>query len=68
MTNSPVPKELLELLATANIPKADRLVIRRTDELLRIRAELDATDVIAAIFPYVSFTGNCSTPLPADRG
>ena len=45
----PLPTELLELLATANIPQADRLVIRPiqvtqpTDELLRIRgAELDA--------------------------
>ena len=52
---SPVALELLELLATTNIPQADRLVIRRTDEKLRIRgAELDATDVIAAIFSNVS--------------
>ena len=53
---SPVALELLELLATTNIPQADRLVIRRTDEKLRIRgAELDATDRTAAIFSSVSF-------------
>jgi hypothetical protein len=65
VTNSPVPKELLELLATVNIPQADRLVARPTDELPRIRwVELDAKDIIAAIFANVSFTCKCSTPLP----
>ena len=58
--------ELLELLATTNIPQAGRLVIRRTHEKLRIRgAELDATDVIAAI---LRFLVNFSTPLPRYRG
>ena len=62
---SPVALELLELLATVNIPQADRLVIRPTDKLPRIgRVEMDATDPIAAIVSIVSFTGNCSTPLP----
>ena len=62
---SPVALEHLELLTTAKIPQADRLVIRRTDEQLRIRgAELDATDVIAAIFSNVRFLVNFSTPLP----
>jgi hypothetical protein len=62
---SPVALELLELLATTNIPQADRLVIRRTDEKLVIRgAELDAIDAIAAIFPNVRFLVNFSTPLP----
>ena len=62
---SPVALELLELLATTNIPQADRLVIRRTDEKLRIRgAELDAGDTIAAIFPNARFLVNFSTPLP----
>ncbi len=62
---SPVAPELLELLATANMPQADRVVIRRTDKQLRIRgAELEAIDARTAIFPIVSFTGNCSTPLP----
>ena len=62
---SPVALEHLELLTTAKIPQADRLVIRRTDEQLRIRgAELDATDVIAAIFSKVRFLVNFSTPLP----
>ncbi len=57
--------ELLELLATVNIPQADRLVIRPTDELRWIRrVEMDATDPTAAIVSNVSFTGNCSTPLP----
>ena len=61
----PVSLELLELLATVNIPQADRLVIRPTDKLPRIgRVEMDATDPIAAIVSNVSFTGNCSTPLP----
>ena len=66
---SPVALELLELLTTAKIPQADRLVIRRTDEQLRIRgAELDATDVIAAIFSNVRFLVNFSTPLPRSAG
>ena len=61
----PVALELLELLATVNIPQADRLVIRPTDELPRIcRVEMDAKDLTAAIVSNVSFTGNCSTPLP----
>jgi len=59
-----VALELLELHATVNIPQADRLVTR-TDELRWIRrVEMDATDIIAAIVSNVSFTGNCSTPLP----
>ena len=41
----PVTLELLELLATVNIPQADRLVIRPTDKLPRIRRiEMDADD------------------------
>ena len=41
----PVALELLELLATVNIPQADRLVTRPTDELPRIPwVELDAGD------------------------
>ncbi len=64
---SPVALEHLELLATSKIPQADRLVIRRTDEQLRIRgAELDATDVIAAISSNVRFLVNFSTPLPPE--
>ena len=55
----PVTLELLEFLATFNIPQADRLVIRPTDELRWIcRVEMDATDRIAAIVSNVSFTGN----------
>ena len=68
----PVALELLEHLATVNIPQPDRLVPRPTDELRWIRrVELDATDGIAAIFSTVSFTGTTlrlsppeSTPLP----
>ena len=57
--------ERLQALATTNIPQADRLVIRRTDEKLRIRgAELDAIDALAAIFPNDRFLVNFSTPLP----
>ena len=60
-----VALELLELLATVNIPQPDRLVTRPTDELRWIRrVEMDATDRTAAIVSNVSFTGNCSTPLP----
>ena len=66
---SPVALELLELLATVNIPQADRLVIRPTDELQRIRrVEMDAGDRTAAIVSNVSFTGNCCTLSPAERG
>ena len=61
----PVALELLELLATVNIPQADRHVIRPTDELRWIRrVEMDAIDPTAAIVSNVSFTGNFSTPLP----
>ena len=68
----PVALELLEHLATVNIPQPDRIVSRPTDELRWIRrVELDAIDVIAAIFSNVSFTGTTlrlsppeSTPLP----
>ncbi len=61
----PVSLELLELLATVNIPQADRLVIRPTDELRWIRrVKMDAIDPTAAIVSNVSFTGKCSTPLP----
>ena len=61
----PVALELLELLATVNIPQADRLVIRPTDELRWIRwVELDAGDMMAAIFSNVRFLVNFSTPLP----
>ena len=61
----PVALELLELLATVNIPQADRLVTRPTDELRWIRrVEMDAKDRTPAIVSNVSFTGNCSTPLP----
>ena len=67
----PVALELLELLATVNIPQPDRLA-RPTDKQGGIRwVELDAIDVIAAIFSNVSFTGTTlrlsppeSTPLP----
>ena len=61
----PVALELLELLATVNIPQPDRLVMRPTDELRWIRrVEPDGKDPIAAIVSNVSFTGNFSTPLP----
>ncbi len=61
----PVALELHELLATVNIPQADCLVLRPTDELRWIRrVEMDAVDLTAAIVSNVSFTGNCSTPLP----
>jgi hypothetical protein len=54
----PVALELLELLATVNIPKADRRVIRPTDELPRIRGvEMDAVDRTAVMVSNVSFTG-----------
>ena len=63
----PVALELLELLATVNIPQPDRLVTRPTDELRWIRrVELDAGDRKwpAAIFSNVRFSVNFSTPLP----
>ena len=69
---SPVALELLELLATVNIPQPDRLVVRPTDKQGGIRRiETDAIYVTAAIFSNVSFTGTTlrlsppeSTPLP----
>ena len=61
----PVALELLEHLATVNIPQPDRLVTRPTDELRWIRrVELDAGDIPAAIFSNVRFSVNFSTPLP----
>ncbi len=61
----PVALELHELLATVNIPQADLVVTRPTDELRWIRrVEMDAVDMKAAIVSNVSFTGKCSTPLP----
>ena len=61
----PVTLELLEFLATFNIPQADRAVTRPTDELRWIRwVELDAIDMRAAIFSNVRFLVNFSTPLP----
>ena len=69
MTNSPVPKEVLELLATVNIPQADRLVVRPTDKQGGIpRIEADAIYVTAAIFSNVSFTGTPLRLSPAQRG
>ena len=67
----PVALELLEHLATVNIPQPDRLVTRPTDELRWIRrVELDATDGIAAIFSNVR-EHICNGHLrlsPAERG
>jgi hypothetical protein len=68
----PVALELLELLASVNIPQPDRLVVRPTDKQGGIRwIETDAIYRIAAIFSNVSFTGTTlrlsppeSTPLP----
>jgi hypothetical protein len=68
----PVALELLELLATVNIPQPDRLVVRPTDKQGGIRRiETDAIYSTAAIFSNVSFTGTTlrlsppeSTPLP----
>ena len=69
MTNSPVPKEVLELLATVNIPQADRLVIRPTDKQGGIRRiEADAIYATAAIFSNVSFTGTTLRLSPAEGG
>jgi hypothetical protein len=64
----PVALELLELLATVNIPQPDRLVTRPTDELRWIRrVELDGRDPIAAIVSNVSFTGNFSNRAKHER-
>jgi hypothetical protein len=51
----PVALELLELLATVNIPQPSRPVARPTDELPRISwVKLDAGDTRAAIFSWGS--------------
>jgi hypothetical protein len=69
VTNSPVPKELLELLATVNIPQPHRAVVRPTDKQGGIRRiEADAIYVTAAIFSNVSFTGTNLRLSPAERG
>ena len=65
----PVALELLEHLATVNIPQPDRLVVRPTDKQGGIRwVELDAIYVTAAIFSNVSFTGTNLRLSPAERG
>ena len=65
----PVALELLELLATVNIPQPDRLVVRPTDKQGGIRRiETDAIYRTAAIFSNVSFTGTTLRLSPGDRG
>ena len=57
--------ESLQALAVFHAPQFDAFVPRPSDELPCIRGvELEAGDVRAAIFSNVSFTSNCSTPLP----
>ena len=64
----PVALELLELLATVNIPQPDRLVIR-TDELRWIRrVEPDGIDVTAAIVSNVSLLVTSLRLSPGERG
>jgi hypothetical protein len=58
--------ESLLALAVCHAPQFDGVVLRPSDELPRIhRVELDTKDGKAAIFSNVSFTGNCTTPLPS---
>ena len=65
----PVALELLEHLATVNIPQPDRLVTRPTDELRWIRrVEPDGIDVIAAIVSNVSLLVTSLRLSPGDRG
>ena len=57
--------ESMVALTVCHAPQIDCLLPRPSDELPRIRlVELEAGDGRAAIFSNVSFTGNCSTPLP----
>ena len=65
----PVALELLEHLATVNIPQPDRLVVRPTDELRWIRVvELDATDPTAVAFQGVeAFSGRPQLDLVVSR-
>jgi hypothetical protein len=65
----PVALELLEHLATVNIPQPDRLVTRPTDELRWIRrVEPDGIDVIAAIVSNVSLLVTSLRLSPGERG
>ena len=65
----PVALELLELLATVNIPQPDRLVTRPTDELRWIRrVEPDGRDPSAAIVSNVSLLVTSLRLSPGDRG
>ena len=65
----PVALELLEHLATVNIPQPDRLVTRPTDELRWIRrVEPAGIDVIAAIVSNVSLLVTSLRLSPGERG
>ena len=65
----PVALELLELLATVNIPQPDRLVTRPTDDLRWIRrVEPDGIDVIAAIVSNVSLLVTSLRLTPGEGG
>ena len=65
----PVALELLELLASVNIPQPDRLVTRPTDELRWIRrVEPDGIDVTAAIVSNVSLLVTSLRLSPGEGG
>ena len=61
----PVALELLEHLATVNIPQPDRLVTRPTDELPGISwVELDAGDTIAVALELLELLATVNIPQP----
>ena len=65
----PVALELLELLATVNIPQQDRLVTRPTDELRWIRrVEPDGRDATSASVSNVSLLVTSLRLSPGERG
>jgi hypothetical protein len=64
-----VALELLDLLATVNIPQPDRLVTRPTDELRWIRrVEPDGRDATSASVSNVSLLVTSLLLSPGDRG
>ena len=67
---SPVALERLQAIALFWVPQNDLVVGPAAREKLAVKTPGDAVDPIAAIVSNVSFTGNCSTPLPrlAGRG
>ena len=62
---SPVALQLRQSLALFGVPEDDHRVIPAACQQLAVERPGDCQDLTPAIFSYVTFTGNCSTPLPS---